>query len=61
MVIEVLQKENERQRKIGIREGVKQGIRQATSNIAQKMLQLGIKPEDIEKVTGLTKEEIKKL
>lgn len=65
MVIEVLQKENERQRKIGIREGmkqgIKQGIRQATSNIAQKMLQLGIKPEDIEKVTGLTKEEIKKL
>lgn len=65
MVIEVLQKENERQRKIGIRQGVKQGvkqgIRQATSNIAQKMLQLGIKPEEIEKVTGLTKEEIKKL
>ncbi len=61
MVIEVLQKENERQRKIGIREGVKQGIKQATLNIAQKMLQLGINLGEIEKVTGLTKEEIKKL
>ncbi len=61
MVIEVLQKENERQRKIGIREGVKQGIKQATLKIAKKMLQSGIKLEEIEKVTGLTKEEIKKL
>lgn len=61
MVIEVLQKENERQRKIGIREGVKQGIKQATLNIAQKMLQLGINLEEIEKVTGLTKEEIEKM
>ena len=61
MVIEVLQKENERQRKIGIREGVKQGIKQATLKIAKKMLQSGIKLEEIEKVTGLTKEEMKKL
>ena len=61
MIIEVLQKENERQRKIGIREGVKQGIKQATLKIAKKMLQSGIKLEEIEKVTGLTKEEIKKL
>lgn len=60
MVIEVLQKENERQRKIGIREGVKQGIKQATLKIAKKMLQSGIKLEEIEKVTGLTKEEIKR-
>ena len=56
MVIEVLQKENERQRKIGIREGIKQ----ATLKIAKKMLQSGIKLEEIEKVTGLTKEEIKR-
>lgn len=64
MVIEVLQKENERQRKIGIREGkeqgIKQGIKQATLKIAKKMLQSGIKLEEIEKVTGLTKEEIKR-
>ena len=43
------------------REGVKQGIKQATLKIAKKMLQSGIKLEEIEKVTGLTKEEIKKL
>ena len=68
MVIEVLQKENERQRKIGIREGkeqgikqgIREGIKQATLKIAKKMLQSGIKLEEIEKVTGLTKEEIER-
>lgn len=53
MVAEVLQKENERQRKIGIQQGIR--------TTAKKMLEFGMTLNDIEKITGLTKEKIKKL
>ncbi len=57
MVIEVLQKENERQRNIGIRQGIKQGILET----AKELLKFGMNKQDIQKVTKLTKEEIEKL
>lgn len=57
MIIEVLQKENERQRKMGI----KQGIKQSAMEIAKKLLELGISLDNIEKATGLTQNQIEKL
>ncbi len=61
MVIEVLQKESERQRKIGERRGRKEGIMKTIQETAQKMLKKNMNIQDIEDITGLSKEEIQKL
>ncbi len=42
-------------------EGKAEGKKEKQVEIAKKLLELGIHPDDIEKATGLTKEEIKKL
>lgn len=42
-------------------EGKAEGKKEKQVEIAKKLLELGIHPNDIEKATGLTKEEIKKL
>ncbi len=57
MVIEVLEKESQRQRNLGIRQGIKQGILET----AKELLKFGMDKEDIQKVTKLTKKEIEKL
>ncbi len=57
MVIEVLQKENERQRNIGIRQGRIEGIIET----AKKMLKRNMNMDDIQDITGLTKKELEKL
>lgn len=53
MVIEVLEKESQRQRNIGIKQGILE--------TAKELLKFGMNKEDIQKVTKLTKKEIEKL
>ena len=61
MIAEVLKKENARQRKIGIEQGMRQGIKQTAENIIIKMLNLGMDEDIICKVTGADKEQIEKI
>ena len=57
MITEVLRKESEKQRRIGIREGVKQG----SENVIIQMLKFGIKEETICKAINITKDDIEKI
>lgn len=45
----------------GMKQGIKQGEKNKRIEIARELLKLGMKIEDIQKVTKLTKEEIQKL
>lgn len=55
-------KEGEKEgRREGRREGRKEGRKETREEITKKLLELGIKIEDIEKVTNLSREEIEKL
>ena len=45
----------------GIEQGIKQGNREKTIELAKKMIDKGIKLEDIIEITGLTNEEIENL
>lgn len=47
--------------KQGIKEGIKKGIKEGIVKTAKNLLKLGMSIEQIEEVTGLTEEEIKKL
>jgi predicted transposase/invertase (TIGR01784 family) len=46
---------------IGKADGIMEGERKKQIEIAKKLLEIGLEIEDIEKATGLTKEEIEKL
>ena len=65
MVLEVLRKESEKQRREGRKEGRKEGITlgisQGISLIAKRMLLKNMKITDIEELTGLSVKEIEKL
>ena len=69
MVLEVLRKESEKQRREGRqegrregrRQGKKEGIKENTFFIAKKMLERNMKITDIEEITGLSVKQIEKL
>ena len=48
-------------RKVGIEQGIEQGEKNKSIEIAKKLKEMNIQIEDIEKATGLRKEEIEKL
>ena len=45
----------------GIKEGIKEGRKEGINEIAKRLKQMNMKIEDIQKATGLTKEEIEQL
>ena len=53
--------EYEKGMELGIEQGIEQGINQNSKEIATKMLESNISPEDIAKYTGLTVDEVKSL
>lgn len=69
MVMEVLQKESERQRKIGERkgrregrlEGKLEGKLEAKLDIFKNMLKRNMKVDQIQEITGITNEELEKI
>jgi len=61
MVMEVLQKESERQRRLGERKGRREGRLEGRLDIFKNMLKRNMKVDQIQEITGITKEELEKI
>ena len=57
MVMEVLQKESERQRKIGERKGRLDMLKYSIQNMLKKNMEIG----EIQEITGITNEELQRI
>ncbi len=59
--IKILEEDRDNIMEKGRQEGLKEGLKKSKIEIAKELLKSGIKPEDIEKYTKLSKQEIEKL